>query len=202
MNPTTTILRNPSYAGRASPVITWSKTALIFVAIGLAAGQQIQSCKDGQCTECDVGNSPDPLGPSEWGVQEGYPDCAVYTGASFQGAELETGGGCKFIVKLSMCSTHLLTVIDEVWWNIGQPNPTCQIIVMSPVTSDTSGDNCGDVVVAAKNAGCYPSIIQSTFMIQYCCGSGDCSAAGIASVKRGLGDDTVAWPIVSASLST
>ena len=97
-NPTTTNLRSSSQTARAAPAVTWSKSALllgVLCFVGLAAGQQIQSCKDGQCEQCDVGNSPDPLGPNEWGIQGGYPHCIVYSGASFQGAELEAGGGCK-----------------------------------------------------------------------------------------------------------
>ena len=55
---------------------------------------------DGRCKECDVGNSPDPLGPTEWDIQKAYADCAVYSGASFQGAELAPGGGCKLNIDL------------------------------------------------------------------------------------------------------
>lgn len=96
----------PTHTARAAPAFTWSKSALLLAVlctVGLAAGQQIQSCTDGQCKECDVGNSPDPLGPSEWGIQRAYPDCAVHSGASFQGDQLEARGGCKLNINLDVC---------------------------------------------------------------------------------------------------
>jgi hypothetical protein len=71
---------------------------------------------------------------------------------------------------------------------------------MSPVNADVSGANCGDIVVGAKQAGCYPSLIQDTFMIQFCCGSGDCGAAGVS--KRDLMGGTTSWPIVSSMISS
>ena len=67
---------------------------------------------------------------------------------------------------------------------MGEPNPECQIIIMSPVGQDVAGTNCGNVVLASKSAGCYYTHLDSTFMVQYCCGSGDCAAAGVGGVKR------------------
>jgi hypothetical protein len=91
-------------------------------------------------------------------------------------------------------------LLGEVWWDIAEPDPTCQIIIMSPVKAQVSGANCGDIVVAATHAGCYPSLIKDTFMIQFCCGSGDCGLAGVS--KRDLDGETTAWPIVSFLISS
>jgi len=98
---------NPTTTSRASLSFAWSKSAFflaVLCIVGLAHGQQIQSCKDGQCQDCDVGDGPDPPGPSEWNIQEGYPDCIIYNGASFQGAELVAGEGCKFNINLNVRS--------------------------------------------------------------------------------------------------
>lgn len=96
---------------------------------------------------------------------------------------------------------------DDVWWNIGEPDDGCQILVMSPVGQDVAGANCGNVVLAQKNAGCYYTHLDSTFMTQYCCGSGDCAKAGVGGAKRSVtdvpellaraaaGEDTFAVPI-------
>ena len=61
---------------------------------------------------------------------------------------------------------------------------------MSPVGQDVTGSNCGNVVLTAKDTGCYYTHLDATFMVQFCCGSGDCAAAtNGASHKRDL--DTI-----------
>lgn len=61
---------------------------------------------------------------------------------------------------------------------------------MSPVGQDVIGSNCGNVILTAKDAKCYYTHLDTTFMIQYCCGSDDCAAAtNGASDKRSL--DTI-----------
>lgn len=75
-----------------------------------------------------------------------------------------------------------------MWWDIGKPDPGCQIIVMSPVGQDVAGSNCGNIVLAAKDAGCLYAHLEDTFMVQYCCGSGDCSKAGVGGSKRDISD--------------
>ena len=74
------------------------------------------------------------------------------------------------------------------------------------------GKNCCNVILAAKNAGCYYTHLTDTFMVQYCCGSGDCAGAGVGGAKRDLfsvhelieraaagelGEDTFAVALVS-----
>jgi hypothetical protein len=80
---------------------------------------------------------------------------------------------------------------------------------MSPVGQDVPGTNCGNIVLAAKHAGCYYTHLDETFMTQYCCGSGDCAEAGVGGAKRDLSEiiaradngelngDTFAVPLVS-----
>jgi len=74
----------------------------------------------------------------------------------------------------------------DVWWNIGEPNPGCMVIIMSPVGQDVAGTNCGNVILAEKHAGCFYTHLSETFMTQYCCGSGDCAQAGVGGAKRDL----------------
>jgi hypothetical protein len=50
------------------------------------------------------------------------------------------------------------------------------VIVRSPAYADVQ--NCGTPVGLFKNAGCAILPIQQTFMLQFCCGDGDCSDAG------------------------
>jgi hypothetical protein len=66
---------------------------------------------------------------------------------------------------------------------------------MSPVAAEYSG-GCGKVVIQAANAGCYPSVIKDTFMVQYCCGAENCRAAGVRR-KRSLDGRSERWTIVS-----
>ena len=59
------------------------------------------------------------------------------------------------------------------------------MIVKSPASTDEEA--CGYVVGSFKNAVCAQMNLKETFMIQYCCGSGDCEAAtGSAKRVRGL----------------
>lgn len=80
----------------------------------------------------------------------------------------------------------MLPTTDDVWWNVPQPGPGCQVIVMSPVGQHVAGTNCGNVVMAQKSAGCFYTHLGDTFMTQYCCGEGDCSKAGIGGTKRSI----------------
>jgi hypothetical protein len=73
---------------------------------------------------------------------------------------------------------------------------------MSPVKQDVPGANCGDAVIAAKQVGCYPSLILDTLIVQYCCGSGDCAAGGVAPVKRDSLGKSGAWSMVSLPLTS
>ena len=65
---------------------------------------------------------------------------------------------------------------------------------MSPVGQDVAGSNCGNIVLAAKHAGCLYAHLEETFMVQFCCGSGDCSKAGVGGTKR----DVLDYPTLAA----
>jgi hypothetical protein len=58
---------------------------------------------------------------------------------------------------------------------------------------------CGKVVVQATNAGCYPSVMEESFMVQTCCGSA-CQEAG-ALGKRSPDGKNERWTLVSFSVS-
>lgn len=69
--------------------------------------------------------------------------------------------------------------------DVPQPDPTCTYIIRSPASVDVQG--CGTLVGAFKNAGCVSLTLKETFMAQFCCGNGDCTAAGVnAKMVRGL----------------
>ncbi|KAL8655779.1 MAG: hypothetical protein Q9210_000667 [Variospora velana] len=165
--------------GRLPKRLSWSEsTAVALVAVVLAghsyalekpAADTISSCTDRECSDCTTGN--DNLNvedESRWGTDSAYPQCSVYSSATFKGAESMEGDGY------------------EVWWNVPQPGPGCQVIVMSPVGQDVPGTNCGNIVMAQKSAGCFYTHLDDTFMTQYCCGEGDCSKAGIDGAKRSV----------------
>ena len=48
-------------------------------------------------------------------------------------------------------------------------------MVMSPASRDT--ENCGSPLLTVNSATCQRVVLQSTFMLQFCCGVGDCKAA-------------------------
>lgn len=58
----------------------------------------------------------------------------------------------------------------------------CQVIVQTPVVA-TEGQ-CGGNVLVAQGATCAPIRVDNTFMVQFCCGIGDCGAAGAPPGRR------------------
>ncbi|KAI7326877.1 hypothetical protein KC326_g163 [Hortaea werneckii] len=62
-----------------------------------------------------------------------------------------------------------------------EQDPNCQVIVKSP--ADTSLQGCGYMVANFAQPACATLDLDTTFMVQFCCGTGDCSAAG-AGMKR------------------
>lgn len=92
-------------------------------------------------------------------ANRGFPDCIIYDSDDNLGQEFATSDGAGY----------------NVWWDSGPPNPDCQIIVRTPASTDTPA--CGYFLTGWKKAGCYKTLITDSFMLQYCCGSGDCDAA-------------------------
>ncbi|KAL8720653.1 MAG: hypothetical protein Q9225_002523 [Loekoesia sp. 1 TL-2023] len=73
----------------------------------------------------------------------------------------------------------------KVFLNIFEPDQGCAVIVKSPASTDEEG--CGYTVGSFRNAVCTAITFKETFMIQHCCGSGDCEAAGAgAKMIRGM----------------
>jgi len=75
----------------------------------------------------------------------------------------------------------------SVFFEIATPNPTCATIIKSP--ADTSVQGCGITIGTFQNAACANFDIAETFMVQFCCGEGDCTAAGVpvpGGAKRDL----------------
>jgi hypothetical protein len=64
---------------------------------------------------------------------------------------------------------------DSVFFDFPEPDPTCRWIVLTPAGRDS--ENCGTPVLTVTGAACQRVAIQSTFMLQFCCGTGDCKAA-------------------------
>lgn len=81
----------------------------------------------------------------------------------------------------------------QPYLDIPQPDPGCKVLVRSP--ADTTQAGCGFLKGAFGNAACAVLSIEKTFMVQFCCGLGDCNAAGAGArrIKRSakFGDVTV-----------
>ncbi|CAM1509817.1 Fc.00g001520.m01.CDS01 [Cosmosporella sp. VM-42] len=116
-------------------------------------------CKDNTCGDC-------PVSITSTG---GYPDFVVYNSADIftnQGFGGSTGGGLK-------------TYLD-----VAQPDPGCTVIVKSP--ADTTVAGCGYEIGSFSQGGCAQLNLEKSFMVEFCCGRGDCKAAGAKrSVKFG-----------------
>lgn len=70
-----------------------------------------------------------------------------------------------------------------MFFDIAEPNSDCATIIKSP--ADTTIQGCGTTIGTFKNAVCAELQIKDTFMVQFCCGQDDCTAAGVANAKRG-----------------
>lgn len=81
-----------------------------------------------------------------------------------------------------MCRSDNYDSGYSVFFDIAQPDPTCATIIKSP--ADTSVQGCGTTIGAFQNAACASLSVKDTFMVQFCCGTGDCTAAGVANAKR------------------
>ncbi|KAI4169305.1 MAG: hypothetical protein LQ343_005803 [Gyalolechia ehrenbergii] len=122
-------------------------------------------CKEGTCSDDDDG-CPTQITSSG----DGFPSCKVYdteTVLSVGDFEAAEGGGTK------------------VFLDIFDPGQGCAVIVKSPASTDEEA--CGFTVGSFRNPVCAAIALKDTFMIQHCCGSGDCEAAGAgAKMVRGM----------------
>ncbi|THY95088.1 hypothetical protein D6C92_04571 [Aureobasidium pullulans] len=135
----------------------YQKIIAIMALIGVVNAQYppFSLCTAGGCDDC-------PQTVTSGGT--GYPQCVVYDSATvFASGNLaaaETGG-------------------YTIFFDIAQPNEGCTTIVKSP--ADTQVQACGTTIGTFKNAACTSLNIKETFMVQFCCGQGDCAAAGVSA---------------------
>ncbi|KAI0126720.1 hypothetical protein BJ170DRAFT_684300 [Xylariales sp. AK1849] len=114
-------------------------------------------CKDDTCGDCPV---------SVTSVGTGYPDCAIYNSA-------DVFGNQGFPTTNNEISAFL---------NVPQQNEAapCYLIFKSPANTEAPG--CGVIQKFFQDATCGDITLDDTFMVQFCCGDGDCSAAGIPNL--------------------
>ncbi|KAI7088224.1 hypothetical protein KC356_g3517 [Hortaea werneckii] len=115
-------------------------------------------CTEASCSDC-------PISVTSAGT--GYPACVVYNTDDIftpgSGWPTATGGGWAPYI------------------DIPEQDPNCQVIVKSP--ADTTLQGCGYEVANFAQPACATLNLDTTFMVQFCCGTGDCQAAG-AGIKR------------------
>nr|POF07233.1 hypothetical protein CFP56_78449 [Quercus suber] len=97
------------------------------------------------------------------GAMQGYPGCVVHDSASALGQDFASSSGHGY----------------DVWWSSLAPDPMCSIIIRTPASTDVPG--CGYYLTSWEEAGCYYTAILESFIVQYCCGAGDCDAAAPAA---------------------
>ncbi|KAI0470803.1 hypothetical protein GGR56DRAFT_657719 [Xylariaceae sp. FL0804] len=127
--------------------------SVLAIRLAMASGP-FEFCTDNECGNC-------PVQVTDAGT--GYPNCVVYSTedvfgqqTTFQGSP--SGGYAPFI-------------------NVPQPAEGCQVIIRSPASTTIEG--CGFPQGAYANAVCSTLDLDTTFMVQFCCGTGDCKAAGV-----------------------
>ncbi|KAI1267908.1 hypothetical protein F5Y18DRAFT_415458 [Xylariaceae sp. FL1019] len=142
-------------------MLTLRGAALLFLTYRIAhASDPFIFCTDNECDDC-------PVHLTDLGT--GYPDCVIYSTEDVFGGQddfegSENGGYSPFL-------------------SVPQPDPGCEIIIKSPAGLDVEG--CGYSIGSYSHAACSHVEIDTTFMVQFCCGSGDCTAAtGSRSLQR------------------
>jgi hypothetical protein len=140
----------------ATAVFSAAIVASVMARVTPPTDGNILACHGQGCDNCPVATS----------VNAGEPTCLVYNSADVLGQSFAAKGGNGY----------------EVWWDSGPADPTCKIIVRTPASTDLPA--CGYYLTSWSQAGCYYTFIQQTFMLQFCCGSGDCEAASPARSVR------------------
>lgn len=116
-------------------------------------GGYISACHSQQCDgSCEASAS----------ANAGFPDCVTHDSRTNLGPAYAAASGHGY----------------DVWWNSGKPDDTCRIVVRSPARTDLP--LCGNYVTSWSQAGCYYTAVLESFILQYCCGTGDCDAASPA----------------------
>jgi len=107
-------------------------------------------CRDNGCGDC----------PLYFGAGSGWPDCPFYTGDQL------TDNGFPV----------LDSGLIQIFIDVPAQDPGCSTLIRTPVTPN--GENCGGNVIVAQGETCAPIAIDNTFIVSFCCGTGDCTAAG------------------------
>lgn len=66
-------------------------------------------------------------------------------------------------------------------------DPGCRFIILTPV-ADTG---CGENRIIARSATCAPIDVDTRFTLSFCCGTGDCGAAGARTSSANVFGDSV-----------
>nr|POE53526.1 hypothetical protein CFP56_28748 [Quercus suber] len=88
----------------------------------------------------------------------------------------------------SGCDSNCPVTLDETGTAKASPlamkdsSPECQLIVKSP--ADTTFAGCGTPIASYPRAACSVLDIKETFMLQFCCGNGDCASAAASRRRR------------------
>ncbi|CAJ2513932.1 Uu.00g020510.m01.CDS01 [Anthostomella pinea] len=109
-------------------------------------------CGDNECGSCSVQVTD---------AGTGYPNCVVYSTQDVFGGQDEfngsdSGGFAPFM-------------------DVPKPDDGCEIIIKSPASTRRAG--CGHPIGSYKDGVCAALELDTTFMVQFCCGTGDCQAA-------------------------
>lgn len=105
--------------------------------------QSINACKDNSCSDC----------PFYASTGTGYPECNYYSTQQYKdaGYPVDDNG------------------LVEVYFSAPPLDAGCDVLVQTPVTGDLNG-GCGGNVLVIQGATCALVELDSTFLIQFCCG--------------------------------
>ncbi|KAI1813549.1 hypothetical protein GGS20DRAFT_599081 [Poronia punctata] len=121
--------------------------------------QAFSFCNEDKCDNCPVDVTSEGTG---------YPDCAIYS-------VNDVFGNQGFDTKDNVVTAYL----DVPQQNDEEP---CYLLVKSPAHLQQPG--CGLLQQYFHDATCGSVGLEDTFMIQFCCGRGDCSAAGVPNLPE------------------
>ncbi|KAK7949440.1 hypothetical protein PG988_016079 [Apiospora saccharicola] len=124
-------------------------------AIGHVLAEDYNMCRDDKCGDCPV---------SLASLGTGFPDCIIYnTEDVFGGQDFPPSDSEEF----------------RAYFDVPQQDVAnnCNIIIKSPAARGREA--CGTVIRTFQDATCGKMDLDTTFMVQFCCGFCDCSAAGL-----------------------
>jgi hypothetical protein len=145
------------------PSIYTTQFLMGLMAIGTVAQESpIKLCNGKSCKYC-------PSSLTTTGT--GYPSCVVYDRDTVLGGKVGDYAPIEGESRM-------------IYYDIAPTGGDCQTIIRSPAS--TTDENCGAPIYGGKGGVCFPGDTKATFMVQFCCGLGDCTAAG---AKRSVGSD-------------